>query len=425
MLRAPSLFKNRREFLIVASILVAIILARLFFIYQDYQSLKSTKGYYYTDAQVLKVFDAKESKSADRLLKLQSADNLDFYIYSKSEIPKRYDWLRVKLKLKNDTTFWDYLKGFFANGEIVEHLEDGFDAKALVREKIEKQHNSSKIASFYNAIYLADPLNSELRDKISLLGISHLVALSGFHLGILWLIVFGLLYFPYKFLQKRFFPWRNRNIDLGFISLLVLLLFVLFVGAPPALIRSFVMLFIAWVVLIFGLELISFRLLAIALLLILAISPKLISSTALFLSFMGVFYIFLVLKWLKGYSNWFITLIAIPVGIFLLMFPVGHFFFGNTTIWQLMSPPLSILFIIFYPLLAILHMFGLGGVFDNSLEALFNLPQDSINIAMPLPLFIAYLLLSFVAIFSKKAFYATLIFAIAITSWYMGIYLLR
>jgi len=425
VLRAPSLFKNRREFLIVASTLVAIILARLFFIYQDYQSLKSTKGYYYTDAQVLKVFDAKEGKSADRLLKLKSADNLDFYIYSKSETPKRNDWLRVKLKLKNDTTFWDYLKGFFANGEIVEHLEDGFDAKALVREKIKKQHSSSKIASFYNAIYLADPLNSELRDKISLLGISHLVALSGFHLGILWLVVFGLLYFPYKFLQKRYFPWRNRNIDLGFISLLVLLLFVLFVGAPPALIRSFVMLFIAWVVLIFGLELISFRLLAIALLLILAISPKLISSTALFLSFMGVFYIFLVLKWLRGYSNWLITLIAIPVGIFLLMFPVGHFFFGNTTIWQLISPPLSILFILFYPILAILHMFGLGGVFDNTLEALFNLPQDSINIAMPLPLFIAYLVLSLMAIFSKKAFYATLIFAVAITSWYMGIYLLR
>jgi competence protein ComEC len=425
VLRAPSLFKNRREFLIVASILLTIILTRLFLIYQDYQNLKSTKGYYYTDAQVLKVFDAKKGKSADRLLKLKSADNLDFYIYSKSETPKRYDWLRVKLKLKNDTTFWDYLKGFFANGEIVEHLEDGFDAKALVREKIEKQHSSSKIASFYSAIYLADPLNRELRDKISLLGISHLVALSGFHLGILWLVIFGLLYFPYKFLQKRYFPWRNRNIDLGFISLLVLLLFVLFVGAPPALIRSFVMLFIAWVVLIFGLELISFRLLAIALLLILAISPKLISSTALFLSFMGVFYIFLVLKWLKGYSNWFITLIAIPVGIFLLMFPIGHFFFGNTTIWQLMSPPLSILFIIFYPLLAILHMFGVGGVFDKSLEALFNLPQDSINVAMPLPLFIAYLLLSFMAIFSKKAFYATLIFAVAITSWYMGIYLLR
>jgi len=425
VLRVSALFKNRREFLIVATIFITIILLKLFLIYQDYQSLKSIKGYYYTDAQVLKIYDTKKNKGRGKLLKLKSEDNLDFYIYSNKETPKRYDWLRVKLKLKNSATFWDYLRGFFAYGDIVEYLEDGFDAKTVVRDKIEKQHNSSKIASFYNAIYLADPLDRELRDKISLLGISHLVALSGFHLGILWLVVFALFYTPYIFLQKRYFPWRNRNIDLGFISLLILLLFVLFVGAPPALIRSFIMLFITWLVLIFDLELISFKLLAIVLLVILVISPKLISSIALFLSFMGVFYIFLILMWFKSSSNWFIALIAIPVGIFLLMFPVGHFFFENSTIWQLASPPLSILFIPFYPITAMLHILGWGGVFDNILKILFNLPQDSIDIVMPLPLFIIYLALSLLSIFSKKVFYITLIFVIVVINFYIGTYLLR
>jgi len=426
MLASPPLFKNSREFLAVSIVLIAIIVGRLFFIYQDYQNLKSLNGYYYTEAQVLKEYDGRGRKAGEKLLKLKSVDNLDFYLYTHSEVPKRFDWVRVKLKLKKGSSFWDYLKGFFAYGDIVEHVEDGFDAKAFLREQINKQHNKdSKIETFYHAIFLADPLDRELRDKISSLGISHLVALSGFHLGILWLIVFGILYIPYRFFQQKYFPWRNRNIDLGCITLIILLLFVLFVGAPPALTRSFIMLLIAWFILIFGLELISFKFLAFALLLILAVAPKLIASLGLLLSFIGVFYIFLVIKWFKDYSAWFITLIAIPVGIFLLMFPVGHFFFANTTIWQLMSPPLSVLFILFYPIVAILHMLGLGGVFDNALEALFNLPQDSINIAMPLPLFITYLVLSFMAIFSKKAFYATLIFAVAITSWYMGIYLLR
>jgi len=117
--------------------------------------------------------------------------------------------------------------------------------------------------------------------------------------------------------------------------------------------------------------------------------------------------------------------VGIPVGIFLLMFPIGHFFFGNTTIWQLMSPPLSVLFILFYPLVAILHFFGLGGVFDTPLQALFNLPTESIKVAMPIPLIVAYIIASIEAIFSKKAFWATLIFATLITAWYMGVYIFR
>jgi len=426
MLASPPLFKNSREFLIVSIILIAIILSRLFFIHQDYQNLKSLNGYYYTEAQVVKEYNGRGHKAGETLLKLKSVDNLDFYLYTHSEVPKRFDWVRVKLKLKKGSSFWDYLKGFFAYGDIVEHVEDGFDVKAFLREQINKQHNKdNKIETFYHAIFLADPLDRELRNKISSLGVSHLVAISGFHLGILWLIIFGILYIPYRTFQQKYFPWRNRNIDLGFITLTILLLFVLFVGAPPALTRSFIMLLISWLILIFGLELLSFKFLAFAFLLILAVAPKLIASLGLLLSFSGVFYIFLVIKWLKGYSGWFITLIGIPVGIFLLMFPLGHLFFGNTTIWQLMSPPLSVLFILFYPIIAIMHMFGVGGVFDSALELLFNLPQKSIDITMPIPLIVTYLTLSFISIFNKKVFYITLATATAITIWYMGVYILH
>jgi len=213
---------------------------------------------------------------------------------------------------------------------------------------------------FYNAIFLADPLDNKIRERVSNLGISHLVAISGFHLGILWIVIFGTLYLPYKFLQQ-------------------------------------------------------FQFLIFVLLVILAVMPKLITSVALLLSFMGVYYIFLILKWLKGYSTWFISLVAIPIGVFLLMFPIGHFFFNNTTIWQLMSPILSLLFIIFYPIVAILHLFGVGGIFDNSLMNLFNLPTKSIKVIMPLWIILPYIALSIVAISKKRAFYTTLIFATLIT----------
>ncbi len=423
MLAPPPLFKNRKEFILVALLLISIIIVRLSFEYKRFLHIKSLPTYY-TEAQVLNIYDGRGYKKGSYLLKLHSTDGLDFYIYTNREPPKRFDWVRVKLKLKKNTTLYDYLRGFFAYGEVVEHVEDGFDAKAYLRELINRQHNGyDNVKTFYHAIFLADPLDRELREKISLLGVSHLVAISGFHLGILWLLIFGALFIPYRYFQAKYFPWRYRNIDLGLIVLLILAIFTLFVGAPPALIRSYVMLLIGWFILILGLELLSFKFLAFAVLVILVVAPKLIASLGFLLSFTGVFYIFLVIKWLGDKSPWFITLIAIPVGIFLLMFPIGHYFFNNTSIWQLMSPPLSIIFIIFYPIVAILHLIGLGGSFDSLLLWLFNLPTTSVKIDMPNYLIIPYILLSIWAIFSKKAFWATLIFATLITIWYMTLYL--
>jgi len=422
MLASPPLFKNSREFAIVASVIVALIALRLFFYYQEYQKLQSIKGYYYSDAQVEKVYDSKYYKNGATLLKLRSEDGKLFYLFTQKEAPKRFSWVRVKYRLKKGSTFLKYLSGFFANGDIIEQIEDGFDPRAFLRRLIDKQHDKkSGINTFYHAIFLADPLDKELREKISNLGISHLVAISGFHLGIMWLFIFGILFVPYRFLQIRYFPWRHRSIDLGIITLVILGLFVLFVGAPPALTRSYVMLTLTWILLVLGMELISFQFLSFAVLLILLLKPSLIASLGFWLSVTGVFYIFLLIKWFRDYSVWFITLIAIPVGVFLLMFPIGHIVFQNTTAWQLMSPPLSLLFIPFYPIALFVHLIGLGNLFDPALLALFDLPKGSVVVEAPTPLILLYIMMSIASIWSKRIFYATLFLATAITAYYIGL----
>ncbi len=416
MLFRPKLFRNKKEFFIVSIFFILLIALRLLLLYNDYLALRRLPNYFYTEAQVIKLYPAKDGAT---LLKLHSIEGLDFYLYTPKE-PKRFDWVRVKIKLKKNTSFFDYLRGFFAKGAVVEKVQEGFDAKAYFRKKIDKQHQKYKsLRSFYYAIFLADPLQKELRQKVSNLGVSHLIALSGFHLGILWILLFGVLYFPYKALQERFFPWRNRNIDLGFITLLLLAFYVIFVGAPASLLRSYIMLLLAWIMIIFGLEILNFEFLSFTLLLILLFNPKLIASLGLLLSFAGVFYIFLMLKWLKNASPWFISLVAIPIGIFLLMFPIGHFFFGNTSIWQLLSPPLSVVFILFYPISVLLHLLGFGSFFDPALYKLFSLSEHAIKITMPPWLIGAYIVSSFWAVFSKRAFYFTLVFAGAITFYYI------
>ena len=181
------------------------------------------------------------------------------------------------------------------------------------------------------------------------------------------------------------------------------------------------MLTLTWFVLVMGLELISFQFLAFAVLLILLLKPTLIASLGFWLSVTGVFYIFLLIKWFRNHSAWFITLVAIPVGVFLLMFPIGHIVFQNTTAWQLMSPPLSLAFIIFYPVALFMHLLGLGNLFDPALLALFELPKGSVAVEMPIPLIVLYIFMSIASIWSKRIFYATLFLATAITAYYIVI----
>jgi hypothetical protein len=137
MLTPPKLFKNKKEFAIVSIFLIAIIAIRLFLYYLDYKELKNLKGYYYTQAQVLNLYDTKNDST---LLKLKDIKNLTFYLFTNKIPPNRFDWVRVKLKLKQDSTFWDYLKGFFAYGDIISKIEEGFDAKKYFRTLIDKQH---------------------------------------------------------------------------------------------------------------------------------------------------------------------------------------------------------------------------------------------------------------------------------------------
>ncbi|HIQ27233.1 MAG TPA: ComEC/Rec2 family competence protein, partial [Sulfurovum sp.] len=257
-------------------------------------------------------------------------------------------------------------------------------------------------------IFFAAPVEKYLRKKISLLGVSHLIALSGFHLGILWGLVYGLLYILYKPLQQKYFPYRHALFDVGLVAMLSLGIYLWFVDFPPSLVRSYAMVLVGWIVLLLGMELLSFMLLTTIIVALLALAPSLLFSLSFWLSVAGVFYIFLLLHYTQQYSTWFISFIFIPLGIFIFMLPIVHYIFGVTTVYQLLSPLLSILFIPFYPLVIVLHLLGLGDVFDPLLLWLFSLPMESKDNLLPLWIMVLYVMLSLGAIWSKKIFFITL-----------------
>jgi len=106
---------------------------------------------------------------------------------------------------------------------------------------------------------------------------------------------------------------------------------------------------LGWILLIFGLELLSFSFLTLSVMIILLLFPKMVLSLGFWLSVLGVFYIFLILDYFQGVNRYLLTLL-ISIGLFILMLPVVHTIFPITTKLQLYSPLISLLFIPFYPL---------------------------------------------------------------------------
>ena len=403
-LENPKLFPERKGFLVAMGILFVIILLRLMVEYQSYMNF-ITKPFYYTHATVLTAYEKTKNTKRYKVLKLKSDEGFTFYTTTHRKENFNHKRLRLQLFPNKRIGFQDYLGTFYVKSKIKHQEKMPVRLKDRLLKKVALQHDSKALQTFYNAIFFATPIDKYLREQIAKLGVSHLVALSGFHLGILWGLVYGLLLLLYRPLQQKFFPYRHALFDVGLIAMVILGVYVWFVDFPPSLVRSYAMVLVGWGVLLLGMELLSFTFLTTILLVLTALFPSLLVSLSFWLSVAGVFYIFLLLQYTKTSNKWMITLIFIPVGIFLLMLPIVHSIFGVTSPYQLLSPLLSLLFIPFYPLVMVLHLLGIGGSLDSVLLTLFSLPKESVENLLPVWVTGIYVLLSIAAIWSRKLFY--------------------
>ena len=409
-LEKPKLFPEQKTFIWFSVGLLFLIAIRLIFTYSSYQEFIA-KPFYYTEVFVLSSYEKSKNNKRYKVLKVQSDDGFTFYTTSHRKEDFNHKRLRLQIFPNKSISFEDYLGTFYVKSKIKYQEKLPLTFKDSLLENVSAQHTETSLASFYNAIFFATPLDRKLREKISMLGVSHLVALSGFHLTILWGLVFGLLMLLYRPLQQSFFPYRHALFDVGMIVMIILGIYLWFVGFPPSLVRSYAMVLVGWIMLLLGLELLSFTFLSTILLLLVALFPSLLVSLSFQLSAAGVFYIFLLLKYTKEMKAWIITLLIIPIGIFILMLPVVHGTFGVTSHYQLASPLLSVLFIPFYPFVMGLHLLGYGGSFDSVLLWLFSLPEESKESIIPSWVLVLYIGSSIRAIWSKKVFYSICVFS--------------
>ncbi len=406
-MRKLSLFKDKKEILFFVFFAIFLFLFHIFVRYESYKEF-SRKKFYHTGATVLSHYQKqKASGGIYHVLKLRSDDGAVFYTTNHEDLID-LSGRRISLSLiTHKISFFDYLRLFFVPSYDI-RIDEKLDTfKEEIAETIASQHQNQMTKELFLALFLAEPISKELRSEVAKLGISHLIAISGFHLGVLFALIYFILNYPYSFLQDRYFPYRNKRTDLTITILVILFSYLYLLDFVPSLLRSFVMLFYGFFLFHRHFKIVSFEVLFITVLTVLAIFPTFLFSIGFWFSVSGVFYIYLFLHHFGHFRKWLIV-VLLNVWVYMLMIPIVHLFFDTFSFHQLYSPLLSIVFSIFYPFEIFLHLIGEGDLLDGYILTLLNQKAQIYHFKTPLWYLLPYLILSVFAIFEKRALWLLL-----------------
>ncbi|MEA1955072.1 MAG: ComEC/Rec2 family competence protein [Campylobacterota bacterium] len=410
-LEKVSLFSNKKDFFLFLLLCLSILSYSLLIEYQNFKQLTRFDTAI-VDATVIKHYEKTKDSKTYQVLKLKSEQGFMFYTTSRKNLQ---NLTGKKLSLEIYTTHITFLNFFtyFYAYSFIEDISQTKSLKEKLNTTIDDAHKDKNISNIYQALYTATPLNKDLQTTFSSLGVSHLLAISGFHLGVLSALLLFLLKYPYQFLQNKYFPYRNSKRDIFIIISLVLLSYLLFLDSPPSLLRAFFMLIIGFILYDRGIKIISMQSLLLTVMILLSFSPRLFFSLGFWLSISGVFYIFLFLIHFKNLSKiW--QFILVPIWVYLMMLPFSLSIFGNFSIYHPLSIIWTSLFTIFYPLSIFLHLIGFGDLFDNILKSFISLNQNNITLKFDFLYLFVHILLSFLAIKIQRVTFILLFFSFCI-----------
>ncbi len=374
----PSLLVGREYFFFFMLALV-VLFSSLLVEYYHYKQLTKFDDAV-VEVLVLKHYDKYKEGKSYQVLKLATDAGAKFYITTTAPLKnlvgyKTTVWIKSKY-----ISFYQYMKGFATKGGVLTRSQQKGETYRL-GDRLHEVHSDEHVAEVYGALFFALPLSRELQERFSMLGVSHLLAISGFHLGVLSLILFSLLRWPYAQLQQHYFPYRHGNRDLFLVVALLLGLYLLFLGDVASLLRAYAMLLVGYVLHDRGMKIVSMQTLVITIVLLLLLWPTLLFSLGFWLSVSGVYFIFLYLHYFSELPK-LISFIAIPVWVYLLMTPISLVLFGNYSLYHPLSILGSILFTLFYPLALFLHLIGWGELLDGALLELLTMELDGTHVSI-------------------------------------------
>lgn len=422
MIQKVQLFSTKKDFLYFILACGFVLFYSILIEFNNYKNLIRFDSNI-INATVLKQYKKTKLTKKNKLktyqvLKLKSEENFTFYTTTKKTFPNSVG-KKIKLEIwAENITFYEYMTSFYAFSKVIDIYKTQ-TLKQKLNSFIASKHKDNNVTHIYQALYTATPMPHDLQTTFSNLGVSHLLAISGFHLGVLATLLYFLFKMPYRYLQNRYFPYRGYKMDSFIFISIILLGYLLFLQSPPSLLRSYAMLIIGFILYDRGYKIISMLTLVLTIFLLLSFFPRLVFSLGFWLSVSGVFYIFLFLIHFKKLSKiW--QFILLPFWVYLLMLPFSLVIFGNFSIYHPLSIIWTTLFSLFYPLSIVTHLIGHGDIFDNLLENFILLAKENTTILLTYKWLILHIILSLISVYKKDFIWILLLLNISIFIY--GIY---
>lgn len=225
---------------------------------------------------------------------------------------------------------------------ITEENLSSFDKTMLVtqecRNTIQKQLRSLNIQeqdfAIVSAMTLGDKtsLTKETKDIYSISGASHILAVSGLHIGIIFQLFILLL------------GGRRRSIPTIILSITAIWAYVIFIGMPASAIRSATMISICCFAMLSHRKALSINNLAFAYVIMLIYNPLYLFDISFQMSFMAVYSILLFYQPLEGlcstshfYTRWPWSMLCISIAAQIGTMPLIIYYFGRISCYALFT----------------------------------------------------------------------------------------
>ncbi len=219
----------------------------------------------------------------------------------------------------------------------------------LLREKIVEKYRSMNFSdenlSVLSALTVGDKseLDTSVKELYSTVGASHVLALSGLHLGIFYMIMSFL--FPLKSRRRVVLIFREVSI------LLFLWGFVFVAGLSPSLIRAAILFTLMSLARCMHRDASSVNSLAFAALAMLLYSPRYLFNVSFQLSFSAVFAILILQPWLRRLLRaddygvlyrYIVDIFAVSVSAQIGVLPFIWYYFGSFPVYFLLTNPVVV-----------------------------------------------------------------------------------
>ncbi|WP_404395222.1 DNA internalization-related competence protein ComEC/Rec2 [Pseudoalteromonas phenolica] len=259
--------------------------------------------------------------------------------------------------------------------EVIKHEKSSLELRQSYKQELVKVFENKNLGWLYYGLSTGDKSKvlAETKNQVIQLGIGHILAISGMHVGIVFLLCFSLAKIIVWFLLKIKANITLQGLNLNYFycafSLFIAFIYIYLCEFPVSALRAWFMAAIYSLIYFLHKKVSLPQTLTYTLSAILLIDPFSILDPGLFLSFVGFTTVVLVLKWTASnrlLSNSFLRLCLIQLSLMITLAPLSLMYFQGVSIAGLvvnlvLIPLLS--FVIFPYLIACIL---LAGLFPNT-----------------------------------------------------------